>query len=1304
MKILKFIAIIFPLVIISYNNCGESAFRAIQSTHSSPPPRRNSLGVLINNNDKYTTEFSVNLTLSPPDTTANEMLIGFDPHCSSGTWEALTTTKPIELNQPNRTNTVYVKYRYLGENESPCMSDSIIHDNIPPTVQFENQPSSWVKETSLRIGIDVEDSGSGIQSTECDKQGHGQFGTCGSEMTYDSLVENQNYVLVVKAKDRAGNSSNPKHIHWRVDQTAPTLTLGIGPSSVTSDISPDFIFIPIDTGSGIARLECRLNSETQFSTCQTEFSLNNLSDGSHSIEVRAVDNVGLVSRSVSHSWRQDTTAPTIDFTEKPLVITKEQRATFRFSGINSNQGIVSYECQLDRGARQACGSPRTLTGLSSGQHSFSVVGLDSAGNMSSPITYIWLIDTRRPGLTLVEKPEAATRSMEARFVFQAESHGSGIRGIQCKLDSGTYGRCESPKIFNNLSEGTHTLMARSVDQAGNFSDVILYPWIIDRTFPTVRITSKPENPTDSSDASFLFTAQDSESGIGRVVCRLDGGSFEICQGSKNYTNLSKGDHSFSVRARDRAGNLSSVVNYSWSIDPESSSIRLVCSESSAISENTPYQVELATTLNENEETNGTLFIKSRGDIVVRNMEGVVLPSSDGQVTEEIVNHGGVVRKNNSIEVYTPCEGSKQKSVRVYFRSPRNYICKNNTLNQRNYQLRVSVQNHSENEDIEVKIIRYGSNPMNFSRYDSSENGQAIDYILCANGAINPDHCTNLDKSYRENRRGNEVNHVPGGLNFICEDITYSPQAICPLNQGVQGTNRIELTKDLVKDAPWSRLEQASLTGNQSLERSYPLGLDQYDPNFYLELRVTNLNNNRCGRKPLIIKSFALKRHRVRRLYSGVVLTKIGQRKLNTTQINQIVESLKEVGVKRLRTNIRGFYDVIGLNWNQRKWSREQTLEFLKISNREGIKTDLRIHPAVEDYLYADRAYYRPWHHKGFFSTLDVWGQDPPDLNSDPLKVVPALTHWNSEVITVNGREQTRLFKNCGHTPPSIRKINIGRYKARLTKWLNAIKEQGINISLLGVLNEQNWTCFNADIITHSATSPQSLDSLPSNVREELSRQAGQWQEESTSNYARIVKATLEVLDTLELGHIPVESFPSSIGKRTVERMDKISRTPVPMAGHIHTCAFINKMKKLQYKGKSVFNHLSAVSFNTYPAITPEDDVRIKTKEQLEAIVGYFKRCTSDKPLSISEFGYHQKFYRSTSGEEREIRNSQQRYDSYRSFVELVQENKEWNIERVSLFSWNFFRNPISMRIKKSDGWTYPSDAVFPEAEIMRYSH
>lgn len=528
------------------------------------------LQIIINNGDLYTKEKEVILILIPSKD-ADEMFLSFDSNCSKGTWEPLQTKKSINLRDLNQESFVYVMYRFLGEEETACVGDSIIHDNILPDVDFVNPPNPWIADRNLSIGIETSDSGSGVKSIQCDRQGDGEFESCGQSVVYNSLVENQNHLLVVKVEDKAGNFSEPKQVNWRSDQSSPSLTVSLGPSALTADTTPDFSFLTIDTGSGISHLECRVDSASQFSPCQSEFNLSNLSDGAHRIEVKTVDRVGRFSNPVVYTWTQDTTVPTVHFTSKPSLISNANTADFTFSGVNEQQGIVSYHCRLDNGALETCSTFKSISGLSDGEHAFSVVGRDAVGHESSPIVYRWVVDRSKPTLRLVDKPNQKSRFDRAHFVLQARDSVSGIQEVQCKLDNGSYGVCPSPYEVNSLSEGSHRFLAKSIDKAGNESEELSYEWLIDKTKPTVTITSGPDNPTNNKKTSFVFNSSDSGSGIDRTECRLDGRAFRVCV-SPEKQEVPEGDHIFSVRVFDQAGNVSQIQTYNWSIDVTGPSI------------------------------------------------------------------------------------------------------------------------------------------------------------------------------------------------------------------------------------------------------------------------------------------------------------------------------------------------------------------------------------------------------------------------------------------------------------------------------------------------------------------------------------------------------------------------------------------------------------------------------------------------------------------------------------------------------------------------------------------------------------
>ena len=562
------------------NNVNNEFFGIVDETTEEAAPGTPT--IVINNNAEFTKELDVNLTLDPGNA-ADEMFVSDSADCSMGSWEPYQKNKSWKLSEQNREVSVYVKYRLDGDDETVCAKDSIVHDNIAPTVNFITQLDEWITQRNLNILFDAQDAGSGVAGTDCIRQVGGSFEPCGKIQSYTSLVENQDYLLVIRARDRAGNVSEPKQMSWRSDRTAPVVVFNLTPAVITADVTPDFAFNAIDEGSGVKKYECNVDNGG-YSDCQSNLTLSNLSDGSHSLSVRAVDNVGLVSDPISHSWVQDSQAPTIQFTETPNSISSQANARFAFGGINANQNIVSYQCQLDGGAYASCSSPKDLANLGEGSHSFSVVGTDGAGNQSSPISYSWSIDLTAPTLSIIESPDSVTSSTSVRFGLSAsDGAGSGIDRLECQLDGGGYVACGSLQDYANLSQGSHTFNARAYDNAGNVSAVASYSWLIDNSLPSVMITSTPTDPTMATDATFEFVANDvGGSGIDRVECRIDGADFVSCNSPASYSNLGNGSHNFYVRAFDNAGNMSAVQSFQWLVDLEAPVVAFVTAPDGAV--------------------------------------------------------------------------------------------------------------------------------------------------------------------------------------------------------------------------------------------------------------------------------------------------------------------------------------------------------------------------------------------------------------------------------------------------------------------------------------------------------------------------------------------------------------------------------------------------------------------------------------------------------------------------------------------------------------------------------------------------
>jgi hypothetical protein len=165
-------------------------------------------------------------------------------------------------------------------------------------------------------------------------------------------------------------------------------------------------------------------------------------------------------------------------------------------------------------------------------------------------------DTTPPETTVDSGPSGTVGLTSASFGFSSSEAGSTF---ECSLDGAGFASCTSPKSYAGLSEGTHTFSVRATDAAGNTDATpATRSWTVstapppDTTPPNTAIDSGPSGTVSSTSASFTFSSTEAGS---TFECKLDSGAYALCTSPKNYTNLSRGSHTFNVRAKDGAGNV-----------------------------------------------------------------------------------------------------------------------------------------------------------------------------------------------------------------------------------------------------------------------------------------------------------------------------------------------------------------------------------------------------------------------------------------------------------------------------------------------------------------------------------------------------------------------------------------------------------------------------------------------------------------------------------------------------------------------------------------------------------------------------
>lgn len=189
--------------------------------------------------------------------------------------------------------------------------------------------------------------------------------------------------------------------------------------------------------------------------------------------------------SVSKTIKIDTTAPVVSISANPASVVSSSTASFTFAATDAGT-VNGYQCKVDSASYAACTSPKTISGLSVGAHTFYVTATDIAGNTSSAQTVNWTIDKTGPTTTISSATTGSVSSTSASFSFSATDSGGGtVASYQCQIDGAAYATCTSPKAYTGLSQGSHTFYVRAVDSVGNTGTAVTSTWVVDTVVPTV---------------------------------------------------------------------------------------------------------------------------------------------------------------------------------------------------------------------------------------------------------------------------------------------------------------------------------------------------------------------------------------------------------------------------------------------------------------------------------------------------------------------------------------------------------------------------------------------------------------------------------------------------------------------------------------------------------------------------------------------------------------------------------------------------------------------------------------------------
>ena len=389
---------------------------------------------------------------------------------------------------------------------------------------------------------------------------------------------------------------------FTVDATPPDTTITSRPAGSTSFTSADLGFVASQPD---ATFECRLDGGA-WGACTSVKHYAALLAGSHTFEVRASDPAGNVDASpASATWTVDTTLAAVTLTG-PADGSATSDTTPDFTGAAGNSpgdsaavtvkilqpvsGAPDQLVQTVTATRAgATWSVTPTVALSDGLYRAHAEQANALSNVAFSEEHSFRVDTAAPAVSVLEPRTDSVTSdttpqlwgtgglvtgddgdVTVKLWSGSSATGASAQSATATVDSGGHWTVDASPA---LVDGTYTVRAEQLDDAGNLGLSRAHTFSVDSTPPDTSITAGPNGSTAATDASFRFASPEADASF---ECLIDDGDWGACDSPKAYSSLANGSHTFMVRAVDAAGNQDpSPATGTWTVDTTLPGVTLV---------------------------------------------------------------------------------------------------------------------------------------------------------------------------------------------------------------------------------------------------------------------------------------------------------------------------------------------------------------------------------------------------------------------------------------------------------------------------------------------------------------------------------------------------------------------------------------------------------------------------------------------------------------------------------------------------------------------------------------------------------
>jgi len=324
-------------------------------------------------------------------------------------------------------------------------------------------------------------------------------------------------------------------------------TITNGPAPLTNQSRAEFSFSASDPAATFA---VRVDEGTATTSAAT-FALDNLAEGAHRLEVSAVVADAADGTPATWQWTIDTTPPKSSFATKPDALIATTSVTF---ALTASEPEVRFEVSIDGKDFATVANPTSLTELAQGAHTVDARAIDAAGNVETPsISHSWVVDSIAPETTLTATPSVKTAAKSAQFEIASSEVNAKLEGA---IDGGAWQSITSPWLLSNLVDGTHRVLVRATDAAGNVDATPAeFAWLIDTQAPVVALTfPSAQSLTDAKTIAVVGHATDATVIAQVTVNGVAATSSDNFQSWRAVVPVHEGTNALVVAAQDQLGN------------------------------------------------------------------------------------------------------------------------------------------------------------------------------------------------------------------------------------------------------------------------------------------------------------------------------------------------------------------------------------------------------------------------------------------------------------------------------------------------------------------------------------------------------------------------------------------------------------------------------------------------------------------------------------------------------------------------------------------------------------------------------